>query len=491
MSAILAILEALEKQNKGIKAAEDNKSLLSALMDTNEYESKRQPSSRASYDTSTTGNVGMLGGIQNFAKQAGEEGLKTAIKDTAVDYAKSLDPTQELQEFIKKTKSGNTPTEKDVRQDAPKTGFLQQLGHSLIGKDDTPGEANKNVWGYAGESIGDLIRQSLKLSTTSDRTTQSPTEAYLSQIRDSLTSSGEPGTIDPIAQDRMRDPLASQTTIDNILNSPNNAFNEFRLGGAIPRVEYGEEEGSLYGKAAGQKIRNKEEFRRSGEFFDAKLGIETAKEMIPVKGEEKEAEAKLEAEQNLGRLEAAIGTNMDAWIDNISWNYDTYGVEPGGIIGGMTSKIAGMTRENPHWEGFRGSMVEYGAQNMRISVPGSRAIRGIKLFQESGPSDWSTIQSGVNNIANTMKSAIGKDVAVGVDDYIKEGFLPSDFKKLSPAKKFEAKQNYLRKVSHDYKKSFYSYMYEKNPKLVEESIINEYNLGDDAYSNYLKIIEGQ
>jgi len=176
-------------------------------------------------------------------------------------------------------------------------------------------------------------------------------------------------------------------------------------------------------------------------------------------------------QQDVERADAALSNTFRGWLDNISWNYDTYGFKPGGVVGGLKSKITGITRKNPYWEGFHGSTLEYGAAIARIAMPGIRAARVIDTFKQTAPSDWSTVESGVYNSALSFRSAISKDIATNPNDYL--DLLGSDFKSLDTVKKSQRKREVLDKLQDQYEMGLYKAIYKVEPKLFRDKKLKD------------------
>jgi len=143
-------------------------------------------------------------------------------------------------------------------------------------------------------------------------------------------------------------------------------------------------------------------------------------------------------------------------------------MKPGGPIRGVLSKFVGATRQNPFWEAFKGSTIEYGAQIARIAMPGTRAARIINVFRETAPSDWSTIESGINNTAATLRGAISKDMAVHSEEYA--DLLGSGFGKLNTTEKYRKKQAVLDKLEKDYENVLYEQIYDAEPELLSDKV---------------------
>jgi len=192
-------------------------------------------------------------------------------------------------------------------------------------------------------------------------------------------------------------------------------------------------------------------------------------EKVQVQADTKRAKDIQSMALDVERADAALGNTFKGWLDNISWNYDTYGLKPGGIVGGLASKLAGATRTNPFWEGFYGSTLEYGAAVARIAMPGIRASRVIDTFKQTAPTDWSTVESGVYNTAISFRGAISKDLATHPEDY--KDLLGKDFDKLSKVEKSQRKREVLDKIQDQYEIGLYKAIYKVEPGLFRDKKI--------------------
>ena len=176
----------------------------------------------------------------------------------------------------------------------------------------------------------------------------------------------------------------------------------------------------------------------------------------------------LQTKQDVARAEMMIGTTFDKWLDTILWSYTEYGIKPGGPIGGIANKMLGATRKNPNWESFKGSLLEYGAGIARIAMPGIRAARAIKMFQDTAPTDWSTIESGFNNTAASLRSAVSKDIAAYEEDYY--DVLGKDFPTLNLSEKHFRAKEFLRGMEDQFKEGMYRQLYKalSKPEVLKE-----------------------
>ena len=182
----------------------------------------------------------------------------------------------------------------------------------------------------------------------------------------------------------------------------------------------------------------------------------------------------LKTSQDTARAEIAIGTAIDKWLDNSVYIYQEFGIRPGGITGGIMSKILGKTRANPHWEAFQGSLVDYGASVARIAMPGIRAARAINMFRTTAASDWSTIDSGIENFAASFRGAIGKDLAVHPEEY--RDVLGEDYFSVDHVERSERRDAFLRLMEYKYKEGIYRQVYLREPNLVPKKWKDKFNI---------------
>lgn len=189
-------------------------------------------------------------------------------------------PTGKMEEAIEVNKQSIADT---AEREATKvnTGFFQQLGHTLIGK-DTPDEV-KGLGGYAGESIADLIRGQAGMSTTGSRGTISPEEKAF-RMYSAMQKLNEGG----VGGAPTGDLGVGQPGGQPGMGSPTGAMDDFlgNLGQGIPRGEFG-----LMGKIGTQTVQNKERIREYGKYADKKIEQHFAPEIEQQRREGKSFDA--------------------------------------------------------------------------------------------------------------------------------------------------------------------------------------------------------
>lgn len=99
---------------------------------------------------------------------------------------------------------------------------------------------------------------------------------------------------------------------------------------------------------------------------------------------------------------ARAKTMSDRWIKMVAFNKKNFGWKPG-PASAIPTMVVGKLQQNPFYESFKGMGPEYGAGVARTAMPGIRAFRSIKFFQIGAPNEWSTVESGINNSAATMR----------------------------------------------------------------------------------------
>lgn len=252
MNALQAIMAIIEESNNKAQNSEQNKSLLGqtifgASEGGNQVTTGNE--TKSSFDESTVGaGPSIISGGSDFIKNVGEQGLKLTAKELAKKFIESKDPRN----YFKNNKDGDSKNKEDMTDAEINTSFLQQLGHSLIGKDNVEIDGktvkeNKNVWGYAGESLGDLIRGKIGLDTTNSRS--AATTSKMDMFRE-FQQMIAPGSLNGPAGGNIQTgggQAAMQGQRPNVVQGPSGQTNPFnmsngmrqaqqRMGGSTPGV---------------------------------------------------------------------------------------------------------------------------------------------------------------------------------------------------------------------------------------------------------------
>jgi hypothetical protein len=197
-----------------------------------------------------------------------------------------------------------------------------------------------------------------------------------------------------------------------------------------------------------------------GTGIDADVARQQA--MLPGKVSEQEStirtkegiERKVEAE----RSAAALGTTTDEFLNMSVERMNTTGIKPG-FGAGVVSKLT-PAEENKHKEAFRGSRIETAAQVAAIAIPGVRAARVVNVFSQSAPSEFSTLESGINNSMVSLERAIQNDVIANQQEYGIESGNPLDIAKQA--------QEISKKVALQFRDAYYKRAYRADPRLFSD-----------------------
>jgi hypothetical protein len=177
----------------------------------------------------------------------------------------------------------------------------------------------------------------------------------------------------------------------------------------------------------------------------------------------------LKSGQNLINAELKIDNTLDSFLDTVETTMKLTGVGPG-IFGGTLTKILGETKANEFYQGFKGGLIEYAAAAGQISIPGSRATRLVNLFKETAPTSFDTVESAIQNSADSFRNSLASDMSRNQEEYIK------GYSKLSGEKKMDARENLkdiLRSFEEKYKYGTLSRVWKRNKKLLKpETLID-------------------
>lgn len=168
--------------------------------------------------------------------EAGANNEPLGIDELGNIYDKIAKQNKTPKDYIRDSLNEQAPTEEQVKSRSVNTNFFQQLGHAIIGKDD-PNES-KSVWGYAGETLGDMIRGQAGLDTTNQRTKLTPTDQFIATMTGQV-----PGGQNIYSDD-------AEKAFGNYLNS--SAMEGY------PQTEYTTAEGTAMGKLFGQTKESKD-----------------------------------------------------------------------------------------------------------------------------------------------------------------------------------------------------------------------------------------
>lgn len=125
----------------------------------------------------------------------------------------------------------------------------------------------------------------------------------------------------------------------------------------------------------------------------------------------------LKSTQDLLNAELKIDNQLDNFVDVAERTMDLTGVSPG-ILSGLASKVLGATKVNEFYAGFVGGEVEYAAAIGRMAIPGARAVRMVDLFKKSAPTSFDTIESGIQNSADSFRNALSTDMSRNPHQYL-------------------------------------------------------------------------
>jgi len=205
---------------------------------------------------------------------------------------------------------------------------------------------------------------------------------------------------------------------------------------------------------AGKGIEKVAEIGTSGDAqIDYETKLQEAKEV---------SKTSTEMSSNTLRMMASSYTLLDTFLDRADDLQEKHGIKPG-LGSGIMGKLAPQELD-AYRDAFIGAGIENAAQVASVSIPSARAVRIVNVFAKSGPGEWSTIESGINNATATWKGAVAKDVVASPSDY---GI--TDPKILNNRAALAAKANEIAdKSAQEFKDGFLKKVYNKNPNLFSD-----------------------
>lgn len=153
------------------------------------------------------------------------------------------------------------------------------------------------------------------------------------------------------------------------------------------------------------------------------------------------------AERDFMNADLKIGNTLDSFIDYSERQKEITGLDPGPLSGALSSLITGPLQLNEFRDGLLGGLVEVASASARTSMPGTRAIRAIDIFKKTTVNPFETIESGIQNSADSYRNALTTDMANNPSAYI-DGYdeMSRDEKRASNKK--------LRSIAQDWEKDF-------------------------------------
>ena len=195
---------------------------------------------------------------------------------------------------------------------------------------------------------------------------------------------------------------------------------------------------------------------------EAGIPIEVSKQISAQKGKDI-----LKATQNT--VSATLKQNVvkRVWLDLLDQENKATGWKPG--IGlGMLATVKGKMKWNDFYEAFQGTSNEYAAAVARIAMPNTRAIRAIQLFKAGKPTQFSTIESGVDNMRRTYENIITTEMSRNPEEYV-PGFRNTEADR-------ELLNAIVKRFGEMYSESMMKETYNKNPNLLKSETISKYRL---------------
>jgi len=253
---------------------------------------------------------------------------------------------------------------------------------------------------------------------------------------------------------------------------------EDKLGIDIPTGTPRHEIGELLRKDELQKSVEKEAavygvFREPGESLGdlSKRSLEAKMDFAAKQATRTENEKDiLEAQQVTLRGILKTSSMSNAWVDMVLEQSSLTGIPIGPALG-LSMIFTDPVKFNEFEEAFTGTSNDWAASQVATHMKGSRASILMEKFKKSKPGKFSTIPSGINNLAKSYEGIISVDMAQHPQAYMPEGH---EFRNVP------ADHNYLKSklemFSRDYKQGMYESIYQRASKLIPKEKIKEFNL---------------
>lgn len=201
----------------------------------------------------------------------------------------------------------------------------------------------------------------------------------------------------------------------------------FQVGQGLPAQfdEFGEE---------------REEFKLAVKEKEA--NIQRSKEVMS-----QESKVGAQASREFLNQDLKIDNHLDSFYDFALRQKEITGLDPGPLSGVVAGPINAFLRSNEFQEGFQGSLIEVAAATARIAMPGTRAIRAISIFNKTVADRFDTIESGVQNSADSIRQGLVNDMASNIEVWV------PGYGEMSVTEKSKARQE-LKDQAAEFEKLF-------------------------------------